>query len=324
MSRPIRIPVEVAFTGAMILLLLILSVAFGLPIRLPSGGSAELVGGQLFLPLIGIGVWVICALFANRKASPWRPLLGLACYGAVMIVHFNLKLWVPFVRTASYDPLFWQMDQFARPIVDACKTIRIALRPFLFFWKGIYLWSFVAMFYISFGYHAIRTPESFRKLFLAALFMQGMGAIGYLLLPAIGPFIYEPGTSATMAQTQHDMLMVRHMSMAAGPQWLSDNASANMFAGLGAMPSLHAGCSFLFLWFAWRHGRALLPTYIPIFAYIVVTAIASRWHYLIDLPVGIGLARLAIHLAYVADRPWGKGEVAMPDIAPPSVEPVAI
>jgi hypothetical protein len=303
MNRLIRIPVEVTFTCAMVLLMLALSAWYELPIRLPSGGSAGAVGVQLALPLAGIGVWLVCALLANRRASPLRPLLALACYGIVMIVHFNLKLWVPYVRTVSYDAVFWQIDQFAHPIVDACKTIRVALRPFLHPLQNIYLASFMLMFYVSFGYHAIRTPDIFRKLFLAALFLQGLGVIGYLLVPAVGPFIYETGTSAAITATQQHLLAVRQMAVAAGPQWLASHASANLFAGLGAMPSLHAGCSFLFLWFAWRHGRPLLPTYIPMFAYILVTAIASRWHYLIDLPIGIALARLAIHLAYAADRP---------------------
>lgn len=303
MVKRIHIPVEVAFTGAMILLMCALSACYGLPIRFPSGQGAALIGIQLSLPLAGVGMWLVCAVMANRSTSPWRPLLALLCYAAICIVHFNLKLWVPFIRTTSYDPLFWRIDEMARPVVDLCMALRIAMRPLLHYWKGIYLWSFMVMFYLSFGYHAIRTPDAFRKLFLAVIFLQGLGAIGYLLLPAVGPFVYEAGTSATITTAQHDMLALRQMSVAAGPQWLSDNAAPNMFAGLGAMPSLHAGFSYLFLWFAWRHGRPLLPTYILIFAYILVTAIASRWHYLIDLPVGIALARAAIAMAYRADRP---------------------
>jgi hypothetical protein len=303
MIRRFRIPVEVTFTGAMVLLMLALSAWYQLPIRLPTGNSANRMGVEFALPVLGIGVWLACSLFAQRKASPWRPLLALLCYVVVMVVHFNLKLWVPYVRADSYDPLLWQIDQQARPLVDLCMAIRRVLIPLLQPWTGLYLWSFMVMFYISFGYHAIRTPEVFRKLFLAALFLQGMGAIGYLLMPAVGPFIYEAGISAGINAAQQQMLEMRQLSVAAGPHWLADNASANLFGGLGAMPSLHAGCSSLFLWFAWHHGRVLLPTYIPIFAFILVTAVASRWHYLIDLPVGIALARLAIHLAHVADRP---------------------
>ena len=46
-----------------------------------------------------------------------------------------------------------------------------------------------------------------------------------------------------------------------------------------------------------RHARVLLPTYVPLFVFILITAIANRWHYLVDLPVGIGLAFFSIHLA---------------------------
>ena len=321
MSRWSRIPVEVMFTGAMVLLMLALSAWYELPIRLPAGNSANRMGVEFALPVLGIAVWLGCTLFAQRKTSPWRPPLALLCYVIVIVVHFNLKLWVPYVRPDSYDPLLWQIDQHARPLVDFCMAIRRALMPLLRPWSGIYLWSFMVMFYISFGYHAIRTPEVFRKLFLSALFLQGLGAIGYLLMPAVGPFIYEEGISAGINAAQQQMLAVRELSVAAGPHWLADHASANLFGGLGAMPSLHAGCSSLFLWFAWHHGRVLLPTYIPIFAFILVTAIASRWHYLIDLPVGIALARLAIHMAHVADRPRKAG--AGPAAAdPPMAEPL--
>ncbi|MDH7640623.1 phosphatase PAP2 family protein [Sphingomonas oryzagri] len=324
MTKHIPVPIEVTFTAGMALLMCALSLCYGLPIRLPSGQGAQMMGIQLTLPLLGIGVWLACAVMANRSTSPWRPLIALLCYAAIGIVHFNLKLWVPFIRTTSYDAFFWQIDEMARPVVDLCMALRVALRPILHYWKGIYLWSFMVMFYLSFGYHAIRTPDTFRKLFLSVIFLQGLGAIGYLLLPAVGPFVYEAGTSASITAAQHEMLALRQMSVAAGPQWLADNGSLNLFAGLGAMPSLHAGFSYLFLWFAWRHGRPLLPTYIPIFGYIIVTAIASRWHYLIDLPVGIALARGAIYMAYRADRSTVEGSTGPePSALPASPEPLA-
>jgi len=322
MSKWTRIPVEVLFPGAMVLLMLALSAWYALPIRLPGGNSASRMGVQFVLPLLGIGAWLVFTLVANRKASPWRPLLALSCYGIVMIVHFNLKLWVPYIHATSYDPQLWRIDQLAHPLVEFCDRISVALRPLDQYCPGIYLWAFLTMFYISFGYHAIRTPEVFRKLFLSALFLQGMGAIGYLLMPAVGPFIYEAGTSVGINTAQQQMLAMRQASIAVGPHWLADHASASLFAGLGAMPSLHAGCSSLFLWFAWRHGRMLLPTYIPIFAFILVTAVASRWHYLIDLPIGIALARLAIALADVADRRQRSVPKEVAHAAPPMAEPL--
>jgi hypothetical protein len=282
-------------------LVVTLSLAYSLPIRLPTGNGATRMGVQLAVPVIGVLVWIGCALYAHRRTSLLRSLIALACYTIVMVAHFNLKLWVPYVHTASYDPVLWQTDQFVRPIVDLSMGLRRGLQPYLSGWNEMYLWSFLTMFFFSFSYHAARSPEQFRKLFLSALFLQGLGAIGYLLVPAIGPFIYEAGVSPAMTQAQHDMLVVREAAVAMGPNWIALNGSQNIFSGLGAVPSLHAGCSYLFLWFAWRHGKVLLPTYIPIFAYILVTAVASRWHYLIDLPIGIALARWSIYLAYRFD-----------------------
>ena len=68
------------------------------------------------------------------------------------------------------------------------------------------------------------------------------------------------------------------------------NGGTHITVGLAAMPSLHTGGSFLFLLFAWRHARQLLPFYLPLFGFIVIDSVASRWHYLADVPVGLALA----------------------------------
>ena len=68
------------------------------------------------------------------------------------------------------------------------------------------------------------------------------------------------------------------------------------------MPSLHSASAFLFFLFAWRHGRVLLPLYGFILVYILVMAVASRWHYLIDIPVGMGVAWVSFTLAEWLDR----------------------
>jgi len=82
-----------------------------------------------------------------------------------------------------------------------------------------------------------------------------------------------------------------------GPQWLAASGGTNFTAGLAAMPSLHAAGAFLYLLFAWKHGKALVPIYSLILLFILVTSIANRWHYLIDLPVGMMIAWASFRLA---------------------------
>jgi hypothetical protein len=159
--------------------------------------------------------------------------------------------------------------------------------------------AFIAMFYISFCFHALRSPQQFRTLFLAVLIFQGMGALAYLVMPAIGPFLYESGIEPAQTGAQQSMLAVREHIVNGGAGWISANGGTHLTVGLSAMPSLHTGGSFLFLLFAWKYARVLVPLYIFLFAFISIDAVASRWHYMIDLPVGIALA---IGCARVAER----------------------
>ena len=296
--------VELYFTAMMLMAMISLSILFGLHVSLPTGEAAVAFGAQAVLPLLAIGLWAAWAAHKGREVVLSRPILAVACYAVVMIVHFNMKLWVPLVRPATYDMMFWRIDQAGYPLVRLCMRIEASLAPIISDDSGFYVGSLPALFYISLVYHASKTPQIIRQFFLSALILQGLGAISYYLLPVLGPFIFENGTNPVLTGAQHNMLVAHQAAVMTGPSWLIGHGEATLFAGLGAMPSLHAASAYLFLWFAWRHGRILLPTYIPLFLYILVTAVASRWHYLVDLPVGILLAHGSIRLAfYLTDRP---------------------
>lgn len=295
-------PVEILFAALMVALLLGFAAIYDLPVRLPVGGGAAFVGIHYLLPLIGLLIWASCATLGNKKKNAKPLMVALPCYAIVLFVHFHLKLWTPIINPRSYDQVYWSIDQHMRPLVEACFLMRKAMLPIISYDANLYMIGFIMIFYCSFCYHALRTPEVFRKLFLAMLFIQGFGAIAYLIMPAVGPFLFEQGLNPHITETQHYMHDVRQQIEVGGVQWLSLNESDVLMTGLGAMPSLHVGSSFVFLWFAIRHGRVLLPTYVPLFIYIVINAIASRWHYLIDLPVGLALAAFCIWLAHRCTR----------------------
>jgi hypothetical protein len=101
-----------------------------------------------------------------------------------------------------------------------------------------------------------------------------------------------------------------------GRDWLAANGGASFVAGLAAMPSLHAAGAFLFFVFAWKHGRPLVPLYGAALFFILVTSIATRWHYIIDLPIGIALAYGCVRLAERIVKPI---EV---DVPAPSTSPM--
>ena len=298
LNRIAQLP-EIWFTAAIAALVVLLSIGLGLPISLPSGERAAFVGIHYLYPLLGVGLWSLFAFFGLRQRLASTFMVALPCYAIVLVCHFNLKLWLPHINPVLWDGLYWNIDQALRPLVVACFELRRWIAPAIPLDSNFYMAGFIVMFYVSFSYHALRTPQAFRPLFLAALIFQGLGALAYMLAPALGPFLYEQGVEALQTRAQAGMLQAYRENVAGGSAWLSENGSANIAVGLAAMPSLHTGGSFLFLLFAWRHGRPLVPAYSLLFGFIAIDAVANRWHYLVDLPAGIALALFS---AWLADR----------------------
>lgn len=281
---------EIAFTGAFAALTMAVAAIVGVPFSLPGGERAAFVGIHYLYPLLGVAAWGVFAAFGQRRNLSRTFLIALPCYAVVLICHFNLKLWIPHINPALWDDFYWQTDILLRPIVDGCIALRAAIAPIIGLESNFYMIAFIAMFYISFCVHALRNPHDFRTLFLAALIFQGMGAIAYLVMPAIGPFLYETGIEPAQTSAQLSMLEAYRANVQGGSAWIAAHGSTHLTVGLAAMPSLHTGGSFLFLLFAWRYARVLMPLYLLLFVFISIDAVASRWHYVIDLPIGMLLA----------------------------------
>ncbi len=284
------LPFEVRFTLAFMALTLALARGLGVELIMPGPDQADFIGIHYLYPLVGLALWAaVLTLFSKQNPGP-VILIALPCYAAIMLAHFNIKLWVPDINPRLYDQAYWQIDQTLRPLVDGAITLRRALDFIVPIDSPFYSHGFIAMFYFGFTVHALQRTEVFRALVIAAITLQAFGALGYLIAPAVGPFVFEQGTNSFFTAIQHDMLANYQAHLAQGTSWVTANGHAMLLTGLGAMPSLHAGGSFLFVIFAWRHCRWLSPLPIALFAFICVAAIASRWHYLIDLPVGMLLA----------------------------------
>jgi hypothetical protein len=297
------LPFEIVFTMAMVTILLIFSIILGFRINLPAGDPASFVRIHYLYPLIGVAGWSGVAFFGQRRRLASTFLVALPCYAVMLVVHFNIKLWICHINSFKFDALYQQIDTFFAPVMKFCDFVYATMSIVVPHESNFYMTGFICMFYVSFCFHALMTPDKFRTVFIGALLFQGLGALSYLIAPALGPFIHEPSPNPLARAAQAHMLAVYQQNAAEGAPWIAENGGEHLIAGLAAMPSLHAGGSALFLIFAWRYGRVLLPAYVPIVAYILVGAVAARWHYLIDLPVGIALAWICVSIAeYVTRR----------------------
>ncbi len=285
-----KFPPEIIIAGGTLAIMILFSLVFRLPVVTPSGDRAAFVGVHYIYPLIGVALLGAVTFMAGKREIAGSFLIALPCYALILFAHFNLKLWIPHINGVMYDELYWSIDQLLRPLVEFCIYMRTRVFGFIPYSSNFYMVSFIALFYTSFLYHAIKTPAQFRTLVVALLLLQASGALAYLIAPAIGPFIYERGVDPLIAGGQRSMLDFYQSSIAQGPDWIAANGSVNFTVGLAAMPSLHAAGAYLFFLFAWEHGKVLLPLYSIILVFILVTSVASRWHYLVDVPAGLALA----------------------------------
>jgi len=288
---------EIVFTLAMLFIMVGLSLTFSLPILIPSGERAAFVGVHYLYPLVGVAIWGIIALVGQRTNLARTFFVALPCYALVQWMHFNIKLWVPHINPLYYDDFYLKVDSAFRPVIQFMFVLSQRLDFLIPADSNFYMVGFIGIFYISFCFHAIRTPENFRTVFLSALFFQGLGTLAYIPFPALGPFLFETGINETMTKSQEGMLAFHRAIISNPPEWLTIHGPANITAALAAMPSLHAGGSFLFWLLAYKYARILLPLYTFLLFFILISAVTTRWHYLIDLPVGMLIAWISVTFA---------------------------
>lgn len=282
----LEIAIAAVFVGAM----LAVSFATGLPVHTPSSSSAMAIGMHYLYPFVAVALFFSLASLFGTKRHLAVVVVALAAYAIVLWAHFNVKLWSHYLNSNSFDAFYWMTDQWIRPLIDLCIEATgwlVSLHPLM---DRFYVLSFVLLFVISFTVHAINCPREFREVFIAALLLQGLGGFAYSLFPAVGPFIYETGPVDHITQSQLGMYAGYQEMMAGGIPWFEANGQLYFVAGLGAMPSLHSASTFLFTAYMWKYDRKLFVIYAPILALILIMAIGTRWHYAIDLPVGIALA----------------------------------
>lgn len=264
------------------------------PVNLPDRHAIRFVHTHFFAPLeIAVALQLLAAgAIAWRRralslAAPASTLGLLAATAAALFLHFNFKAWMPFVNPFVYDAGFAKLDQAFSPIVDSLKHVRGLVASSLpMDVDPLYHQSFVALFFVSLLGHALFDSRArFRRLVMTVNLILLVGGIAYWILPALGPFIYAPGLNALSTDAQRLMLNGLNATIATG------RFPAGYFVmPPAAMPSLHIAHAVVLTWFAYRLYRPLAAIYLLVVTWIFIEAVASAFHYLVDLPAGLALA----------------------------------
>jgi membrane-associated phospholipid phosphatase len=232
------------------------------------------------------GLWLILAgLTLNKqKSGQWRH-LAMLCAGLAMTMNVTyqaMKLAVPATRPLHFDqqlaaldlklfgtnPNLWLTAHASNGLTELLSACYLFFMPLLLFFLLRY---FVAQ-------------RHYLGEFYAGLFLvYGLGFIGYLLVPAQGPYMAQPWAQS--------------FQLPGG--WITELNHTMVINGsnkVDVWPSLHCAVSLYILGYTWwRHRLEFWWLLLPVMG-LWVSTLYLGFHYLIDVVCGFALAGLALHL----------------------------
>lgn len=250
-----------------------------------------------FYPTIVFFVIMVTLKKSHRDYSIHQLLYLMRMFFLMMVaifIHFNIKLWAPIINPLRYDDIYCSMDASASLLINLVGFFHLIISKTPIIESRLYHDLFVGMFVVSFTLHGIKGRASSEILVTATILLLIIGALSYIAAPAFGPFIFDQGPLPNVRSIQ-DAMMIFHS------QFIESHGAyynpAYFVAGLAAMPSLHVANAIIFCLCAERDLRWLLFLYVPITFYIFIEAVALKWHYTIDLVIGIFIGWLCYRLA---------------------------
>ena len=260
-----------------------------LPLRYFSAYVAAIAGANalhmtvwalLFCAMLAVMAWL-----ARRHAhSPsWGRLAAVcACLAVGMNVSYqSMAGAVPAVRTMRFDSELLALDRWLLGETPSRLLAGLAT-PWLTEIMSLCYILFMPLLFFSLLRYFFSRRELLGEFYAGLFTVYGLGFLGYLLVPAAGPWLAYPelfGNALTGGPiTALNQAMVLHGSNR-----------------IDVWPSLHSAVSTFILVFAWRHHRKefyflLLPV-----AGLWMSTLYLRYHYFIDLLSGFALAAFALY-----------------------------
>lgn len=221
----------------------------------------------------------------------------LLFYIPVVAVYSNLSVMIPQLNPLDMSGGFHAIDRALLLGHDPFALLAGLQSPWLTeLMKESYCFFF---FFIIFGLSAailFGRVRSFQLIFTAFCLVYLIGAALYVLLPSVGPAFHE-GTRHLLPEMAKGTMRHRHWAAHLAALANPDSAPVFPFNGLAAFPSLHIAHSTLFLIYLWRVQRVLVFLLLIPFLLLTLSTVYLGWHWVCDIPGGVGLAVVSLLLA---------------------------
>ena len=210
----------------------------------------------------------------------------------VLIVFDSLGRLVHYINPKDIDPLLIRLDYL---IFDSHPTIMLEriMSPLL---TDILQLAYMTYYFIPISFAAIlllknQRQEYNRTLFLI-LFCFYLSYLSYILMPALGPRF----TISHLQNTDLQGLFIAGQIQ----------KFLNQLEGIkrDAFPSGHTAIPLVVLYLAYRFNRRLFWIFLPIVLALIFSTVYCRYHYVVDIIGGFGLAILTILLGEILYKWW--------------------
>ena len=327
LALPDHLGAAITIVAAFSAIVLGIAAVYGAPLSMPRERISAALGLHAALPVAFAIVFYVALrafkVLTGRQTAADPPLARtiavdmtlMALFITVTYFHFSLKTWVQVINPALYDEAYFAVDRQMQPLLDLFYWIRANIFSLMPNADALYQAAFLLMFIVGFCSLAVTRSPYYPQFSIAVLLTMSLGALSYLPAPALGPFIYEEGLNKHATQAQAAMLWAHKQAVQHGMPWIAKAGPAYFTGALSAMPSLHIAHGVAMTYFMARAGSPMTIFFLLICFWVLIESVASRWHYLIDLPVGLALAAFVICLTNRICRDKARQAGPAPDAA---------
>ena len=160
-----------------------------------------------------------------------------------------------------------------RWLIDGAAVVRAAVARLLPAPDLWYQYAQLSLFILSFWLHAKGTRRWHHHNMTALLLNQMIGALAYLVAPALGPFVFEQGQNAASTLAQQAMYRDFLGLHAQGTSWLAVHGGASFTAPLAAMPSLHVSVACIVSYYMLKAQLRVAPLIVVLAGWIFVKSV---------------------------------------------------
>jgi membrane-associated phospholipid phosphatase len=132
----------------------------------------------------------------------------------------------------------------------------------------------------------------FREYMVTLCLVTLLGYAGYLLVPAVGPYVYQAALFPTrLPGGEHTHFFIEQIDSLKG-------------VARDCFPSMHTAHTTVVLAFSWRFSKTLFWVYLPVAIGLYISTVYLRMHYVVDVFGGFGVSALAVWWGPRIERAW--------------------